>query len=70
MEFQPLAIRKPASVHWALSNDPFNYLKMMSDYQVMLWLTYKNFFSKILIAHYISKAFLRSLFKACITHYS
>lgn len=43
-----LTIKKPQSVQWALSNDPFNYLKMMSDYQIMLWLIYKNFFLKII----------------------
>jgi hypothetical protein len=47
MEFQFLAIRKQnQAVHWALSNDPFNYLKMMSDYQVMLRLIYKDLLLK------------------------
>lgn len=41
-EFQSLAIRKPQSVHWAFSKDPFNYLKMTADYQVTVWLNYKT----------------------------
>lgn len=46
MEFPSLATRKPKSVHWVLYHNPFNYLKMMPDYQIMLWLIYKNLFLK------------------------
>lgn len=67
MELQSLATKKPVSVYRVLSNDPFNYLKIISNYQIMLWLISKDFFLKKYWSWiYISKDILRSLFK--ITH--
>ena len=71
MEFQSLAIKKLKSVHRVLSSDPFNYLKMMSDYQITLWLIYKSFSLKNIDPWFTwARTFWEAFLKSCMTHYS